>query len=762
MSIRKSAILFGVALSMAAFMNGCSSDSKDGGSLANVSKVGDTACFQCHASTADSLTGETFIEQYQRSLHAELGCESCHGGGSMHNGVGPLPFPKPDAARCASCHDGVTTVDGKVAPLSSSPNFSNGNHANPFSAEEAHEAKCARCHSHEGAILYGKEGYTGSKTVIDNTSYQPVLARDPETFNTIKCGTCHEHGGNLRQTKTRDLAGNIVTWDPNGNKVIDQFDLCTSCHNVTTNEGLLIGSGNTLSIANTAGGTTDVLTDAYYHNTSWYRTLPSTHVDQAASGTTAAGTTIEGYVIRKNTKNPCYDCHGHEFKTNTRALAGRPERGTTIFTDWAQSAHAGGLLNQKLAAAAANPVTANRTTDPVLYSTQGKAQVDAVMKAGATDASGIAWTHYNWDDTASRGACQRCHTSTGLANFLDNPTGYVATGAGNSFTHLAGWTSSNKTSGQQELLYCWGCHSNAGTGKLRNPGAVTISYGSASAGTAATITYPDISGSNVCMACHTGRETGDSIKFNNHSSGNNFSFINSHYLSAGGQLFAKTGYTFGTNSYANPSFFKHDVIGSSSAPGTGTNGACVGCHMKTAHSHKFSNVSTNTSGAITKIRSQAACDTCHSGAFALTPASLEAEKEDYKAALAVSRAALAQKGIYFINAHPYFYTTTAGGSANAYKSWGAPYGRAEWRNVMGAAYNMNLLEHDPGGYAHNRFYSKRLLWDAIDYITDGAIGNVSSMNTVINGLVGVTFATGITLDQPTADLAKAYLGNTRP
>lgn len=215
MSIRKSAILFGVALSMAAFISGCSSDTKDG-TVATVGTVGDTACFQCHAATSDALTGETFIEQYKRSLHSELGCESCHGGGAMHNGVGPFPYKlngetsdAQKAVRCAQCHDGVTeftTLNGKVvvAPLSSSPNFQNGNHANPFGAEEAHEAKCARCHSHEGSILYGKDGYTGDKTILNNTAYQPVLARDPETFNTIKCATCHEHGGNIRQTKTRD------------------------------------------------------------------------------------------------------------------------------------------------------------------------------------------------------------------------------------------------------------------------------------------------------------------------------------------------------------------------------------------------------------------------------------------------------------------------------------------------------------------------------------------------------------------------------
>ena len=84
----------------------------------------------------------------QGSPHSEIGCESCHGGGAQHNGVGPLAFTLNNsmtdaqkAERCAQCHDGVTVFKGRVAPLSSSINFSNGNHGNPFSAEEAHEAK---------------------------------------------------------------------------------------------------------------------------------------------------------------------------------------------------------------------------------------------------------------------------------------------------------------------------------------------------------------------------------------------------------------------------------------------------------------------------------------------------------------------------------------------------------------------------------------------------------------------------------------------
>ncbi len=736
MSTKKFGILILCMLFLTLSLISCGSSSKDssggGGTalLGGVKTVGDTACFQCHAATADPLTGDTFIEQYKRSTHAELGCESCHGGGAQHNGVGPLPYPQPDAARCAMCHDGVTVFMGKVAPLSSSPNFQNGNHANPFSEEEAHEAKCSRCHSHEGAVIQGTAGYTGDKTILDNPAYQPVLPRDPETFNTIECGTCHEHGGNLRQWTTRNADGNIVAWDPNKNFVNDQIDLCTGCHTLTTNDGVLIGSGNTLSIATGTGTSVDVPTAPFYHNTRWFRTLPSTHYDQPASIAVSGGV-IEGYNVRKvteNVKNPCFDCHGHEYKTNTRALADRPERGGTIFTDWAQSAHAGGLLSQKVAAAAG---------------LSGTAQVDAVMKAGVTEETGAAWVHYDWDNStgssSDRKACQRCHTSTGVSNFLSNPASYNA--ANNSFTHLSGWTSSNKTSPQNELLYCWGCHSNPGTGTLRNPGSLTFTYTNN-----ATATYPDVGHSNVCVACHTGRETGDSIK--NYPATTDFSnigFVNSHYLSGGGTVFEKTGYTYGDRSYdSTPDGFLHDKLGVSATGEAAADayiadnnlsksGPCAVCHLTSQElgrksSHAFSPFTEYAEG---DVALNPVCVNCHSTRGAGSNAKVTWFEGTWKlradAALEALKGQLAVKGFNFTTSYPYF----------ANKNWLSPgdtdtTGNTTGKHNMGAAFNYNLLAHDPGAVAHNRYYVRRLIYDAIDWLDDNSLNY--SVGATLNAL----------------------------
>jgi len=341
-----------------------------------------------------------------------------------------------------------------------------------------------------------------------------------------------------------------------------------------------------------------------------------------------------------------------------------------------------------------------------------------------------------------------------LSNYLSAPTTYNP--LNNDFSHLSGWTAM-AGSGQNELLYCWGCHSNAGNGTLRNPGAITENYAAiinsttGTTGTAATVTYPDAKGSNVCMSCHLGREVGQNITNTTDADGD-LGFINSHYLAAGGTLFGTTGYEFADRDYVNRSNFKHDKIGSADAPGTGSNGPCVGCHMTTPNSHKFTNVTKNAAGEITAITSTA-CVTCHSGNYALTPEALTTEEEEYVAALDALKATLASKGIYFHNAHPYFYNG-ANGAGGAFTNWAGVYGLAEWKNSMGAAFNFNLLEHDPGGYAHNRYYAKRLIWDSIDYIYDGTLNH--DVVEAIDAQV-----TAARLDAAVAAEAKTYLGTAR-
>lgn len=714
MQMRKLAITLFCLLPMAALLYGCGSSSKSGGSINNVTTVGDTACIQCHGGrNIEVLTGEDIINQYkassphQNSEHANNGngCEACHGNGGQHNGVGPIAFPNPydgNGTRCADCHKDKYATN---APT----HFAESRHAK---FEEIHmSGSCARCHTHEGALLSNKAGITGEAKAFDTTvNPTPVYTG---AYSAFKCSTCHEHGGGLRSIIATTSTGTKVAWNPSKAASADaknnQFNLCTSCHVLYNYDGskVLYPSNYTATTTDQIGG----------RSHGWHAALVSTHYDNPAT----AGV-VEGYNIRK-TGGACFDCHGHEAKTSTAAAMTDATK-STIHTDWAQSAHAGGLLANKYDAAAANPVTASRTTDPAGYAAQHKTQLTAVLAAGADTTTGIGWTYYNWDDSASRASCQRCHTATGAANYLSDPATYDP--ANNSFTHLSGWTTTNKTSQQQEVLYCWGCHDNAGTGSLRKPGAITANY------TGNSYTYPDAKASNACISCHSGRETGESVKAATGDFSNK-SFINSHYLTAGGTVFGNTGYHYTNRDYSIPAGDTHVKIGmgttgNAAVDAAAKNGPCAACHFGSKNgSHKLKpyTVYSATDTSINPL-----CINCHStrgegtnsyvtwlgdDATAATFTGTT-HKARYQAGLEALRVLLQDKGYTFTAGYPYF----------AAKNWLSAgdtdtTGNVTGKNNMGAAFNYNLLIHDPGGVAHNRRYTRRLIYDAMDWLDNNQL-----------------------------------------
>ena len=198
----------------------------------------------------------------------------------------------------------------------------------------------------------------------------------------------------------------------------------------------------------------------------------------------------------------------------------------------------------------------------------------------------------------------------------------------------------------------------------------------------------------------------------------------------------------------------HDKIGSSAAPGTGLNGPCVGCHMTTSESHLFMPVKNDETTGVIKTVTSSACVTCHGSS--ITAASLEEEKALFEASLAVLNAQLGAKGYFWGSGNPYFFTT-AGGST-AVKNWLSTgdtdnTGNTTGKNNMGAAHNYQFMAHDPGGFAHNRYYAKRLIYDSIDWLD----------NNILDGSVATAISN---LTVPTADQkakALAYLDNgTRP
>ncbi len=530
---------------------------------------------------------------------------------------------------------------------------------------------CARCHDPLGDSQRLTQNVTG------NTP-RPVVG----------CESCHgpgslhaDAGGTGAISRLSNTTGTTIGSVP----VSGQFVMCTSCHELLNSAGTATVATHDPTSSVTPTGTQFVITDTHF----------------ATPGDWSTGQNsrdVSGYAMNFNDDRVCVNCHN-------------PHKPADINREWANSNHADRL---------------------------------------ALD----AWAHYNWTcDTAancgSQGAfgdrttCQRCHTTTGYAAYAN------ALGSGNTALANAIFSGSQaalayNASFKPEMLECTGCHVD-NRGNLRNPGAYKALYKIPIGGFPSifplnadgTYQYPDITASNVCMPCHTGRGSGKSIRdLNTGQTGmtsvsfGSFGFPDGHYLTAGGTMFKGTGYEYAGRSYVDPSSFKHNQIGTSTAPGTGSNGPCVGCHMDRTGmpgNHLFEPVSKNTG---TIIVSSGVCFTCHAGSSTDFGAMVQDERDNYEFALqALENRLDIVSGFTFSTVYPYFATMNWLSTGDTDTS-----GNTTGKNNVGAAFNMSLLHHEPGAYVHNSRYVKRLVYDSLDWIDDGQM----------NYSVGTTLSTACT------------------
>jgi hypothetical protein len=376
-------------------------------------------------------------------------------------------------------------------------------------------------------------------------------------------------------------------------------------------------------------------------------------------------------------------------------------------------------------------------------------------ESGHGEVTAKPWNNYDFKAYSQKGFspansaandCVRCHTTTGYLR-------YVASG----FSNIDPWgvdANGVSRSNEKQVLYCNACHDN-GDGRAygwqrRSVGQVTGYYNFSSSrnNPVPTILYsvkfPDLNTSNICLTCHTGRVAGNTIKLAKEAGANfaSMSFINSHYLSAGATIFKAAGYEFYTNAdkYSNSTGYNHDQIGRSGAFGTGVDGPCITCHMKPGrHTFlpvEFADKAVAPLSRTIKTLVSATCNTssCHDNIASprVSVGSLQVKKDGFLAALNALQAELAQRSIlYSGSSYPYFFKdNNLNGildpseikSSNGFLAWGTA-------DMMGAAFNLNLLAHDYGAYAHNSLYTRRLIYDSIDFVDDGLLNYSAGTST---------------------------------
>lgn len=633
-------------------------------------------------------SGVTALGKVNRPIVA---CESCHGAGGNHYGVGPLPYAKPDPSVCGQCHNSSfpsnhLTYHAEGSSIyedySSSPHSRSINSHNYVTGSTTDvRARCSRCHTDEGAKQY-IQVVNGTAT-YDEIVSQMTGKADIANASNVQCRTCHDKH-NPHKLLGEKASGLPSTWST-------EFKTCTSCHQFLKTDGTLNAEGYHDPNKSAYGALDEIIVDTHYDDPAT-TDIEGYIIDPSATHSSASGNSNKGI---------CRDCHNPHNADNT------------INNQWAKSAHGGFILDVK----------------------ESKGRSGAVGED-----EGPAWVHYDFKGS-DRQACQRCHTSTGFRNMANAPDSYNP--ANNVFV---------ATGSQREMLYCWSCHTS-NTGNLRNPGKF-VSPGTAyvfPSDSGVKRSFPTdstkenyIAGSTICINCHSGRETGQYIKdYTSSISGKNFGTFNSHYLVAGGVLFKTIGYEYDGMNYANPSHFKHDKIGTNAkdssgnliAPNTGSNGPCVGCHMKASGDHLFSPVKKDANGKITEITAnEKVCSNCHSGQYALTPDNLEEESEHYNDAVSALQVQLHGKGIYWKGSHPYFYQSDL---TTAFTAWPD-------KNTLGAAFNLNMFKHEPGACAHNRYYTKRLIYDSIDFLDNGTLDNSVKATLNASPHAGASYQAGVT------------------
>jgi hypothetical protein len=450
----------------------------------------------------------------------------------------------------------------------------------------------------------------------------------------------------------------------------------------------------------------------------------------------APETTCSDVTVNPDAAGKCYKCHGpgstvmplagfpgdkHHFVNSSSASyiitsdavidkqcrnCHNPHQNTllTQHTDWAASGH--GAVTDA-------PFT---TYD---FKTRGTAGVNPATSGAVKD------------------DCVRCHTTTGYINFVNS-----------GLTNVAAWAQSTDLG--KQTIFCYACHYDSNNGRSYDYARRQVptakgfyNFSTANGKVLNVVSFPDVGESNLCLHCHVGRDSGATIKLVA-ATGVNFSkqgLLQSHYLSGGGTVYRTTGYQFYSSSakYSDPSYFEHGSIGvngflAEDGTNTGTGGPCIGCHMSPDR-HTLSAVGEDSSGNISSIDSPM-CVHCHynhgPGAdYSWTTAKLQAQQDGFNAALAALQLALNNHTppIYFVLNYPYVVSIPNGTAANQFINFGNA-------DTMGATFNYMLLLKEPGAWAHNDYYTRRLIYDSIDYIDNGLLDN--SVEATINALSGLT------------------------
>ncbi len=483
----------------------------------------------------------------------------------------------------------------------------------------------------------------------------------------------------------------------------------------------------------------------------------------------------------------CFECHGSSLSlkhTSSSALT-------------AGEANAARYLNLN----GTNCSACHEPHNPIEGT--GKLQREQWEDSGHAKLKGLAWSHY---DFTTRDTCNSCHTSAGFAKAVNN-----------NFTDKKAL--STTTLGKQ-VLTCDACHSSNDFKNSVRPLSTGYSVPYTASSVASTV-IPNggfIGNSQVCIPCHSGLNSGKIVEgYTGNLANTNFGTFNSHYMAAAGLMYMKNGFTAFTSAsapvkvnnasastsasagvplFAADGVFRkytsipngyqytygntltsssdggavsstHRILGTDAikfdthtdASGAKTasltmttRGPCLSCHMGNA----------NHTWEINADSYNKACINCHySEATATTIKTGFVEEQSVPFTNAVNFALSLLKTKYNIDyndaAYPYFYVAN---TTTAFTDWtlGGALTTAQAKKLAGACFNINLVHREPAAFVHARTYVRRLLYDTIDFLDDGAMNmSVTASAAIYNPTIyNISTATSAATATTSLQYLKAY------
>lgn len=563
-------------------LGGCGSSKKEGEQqttqVAIPTKVGSQSCINtCHAGSVD-IAGNNIAQAWANTTHTTVigvQCEDCHGGGSQHWGVGPMPFPIPQAEQCsqAGCHASLLTGFNQTA------------HAN----KEGEGASVPDKFFFQGNPGSAQATTRKRNTEIDIPEVTPAGQPVTKSQHIVECSVCHNpnqrfigYGTNLFRPSQRNFpseSGENNEQNNFQNSYLNPAVSCAGCHDAHQPQQMV----KVPQRANPVGY-------------SIYRRYSTGELGRVQgtifqpNGVVLTGVPVAGTATNNNEVNPellCAACH----TVSKYKFSNLSTHQSNVYPQWTHSGH-GEKAKPAWAEFSANPAAYINPLTGLAYDDLSHATsypVDMAIRSYGAAASATS------NQGNNNYACFKCHNGLTSIAYQKNVQGTPAAPV------VFGDASAT----------CITCHdphekgtfaNNASTtSNVRVPVAMT-NYSTANVkifGNVFLDNQPipqNNANETLCIFCHQGRESGFTLYRAKLAPGKNSagSFFNPHYLGTAAMLWGANGYEFSGKTY-------------------GVNQAhqqanCTGCHMDNA-------TEDNTIGGHSWNPNIASCNTssCHGG-----------------------------------------------------------------------------------------------------------------------------------------------------